>query len=267
MDLKLIKKEKTGYLYNYGDDKILKLFHEEVSEDEMQNEYKAVKLANKIEYLSPRAHEMITLGAQSGIVFEDVESLSLKQYFLKHISRVRFISKIFSGLHIKLHSLESDELINQVTYFEKELHKITVLSEEIKEVLIDYMKTLPRESRLCHGHFDLSQIMIDKTWQVTNFSYAYQGNPCSDVQKTHLLLLSPNRNKDITFIQRCLLATCSKWFNRMYLQYYLRQTSYSKKQVKAWKVIVAAIQLNEMIQCEKSWLLSIVFSEMKRLKL
>ena len=142
-----------------------------------------------------------------------------------------------------------------------------MLPENIKEVLIDYMKTLPQESCLCHGHFDLTHIMVDKTWQVTDFSDAYQGNPCSDVQKTLILLLSPNRNKEITFIQKSLFSTCSKWFNRMYLQNYLNQTGYRKKQVKAWKVIVAAIQLNEIIECEKSWLLSIVFSEMKRLKL
>ena len=267
MELEFIRKEKTGDIYKYGEDKILKLFKEEVSEDEMMNEYKALKLANQIDYLSPKAYEMITIGEQRGIVIEDIETLSAKQYFLKHISRVRFISKTFSGIHIKLHSLESDELINQVTYFEKELNKIAVLPEDIKEVLIDYMRTLPQGVCLCHGHFDLTQIMVDKTWQVTDFSYAYQGNPCSDVQKTRLLLLSPNRNKDITFIQRCLLATCSKWFNRMYLQNYLRQTGYRKKQIKAWKVIVAATSLNETIECEKSWLLSIVFSEMKRLKL
>lgn len=103
--------------------------------------------------------------------------------------------------------------------------------------------------------------------EVTDFSDAYQGNPCSDVQKTLILLLSPNRNKEITFIQKCLFATCSKGFNRMYLQHYLNQTGYRKKQIKAWKVIVATIQLNEAIEYERSWLLSFVFSEMKRLKL
>jgi len=267
MDLKLIRKEKTGNVYEYKQDRILKLFHQDITEDEIENEYKALKLSNQLEYLSPKVYDMITIDEKRGLVIEDLEMLTLKQYFVKHISRVRFISKAFAGIHLKVHTLHNDELIDQVTYFEKELNKITVLPDDIIKVLIDYLKTLPIEGFLCHGHFDLPYIMVDKTWQVTDFSYAYQGNPCGDVQKTLILLSSPNRNKDITFIQNCLLATCSKWFNRMYLSNYLKQTSYQKKQVKAWKVLSAAIQLNESIESEKSWLLSIVFSEMKRLKL
>lgn len=267
MDLKLIRKGKIADTYIYEQDKILKLFKQEIPAHEIENEYKALKLVNQMDYLSPKVFEMITIEGKKGFIIENLKTLSLKQYFVKHISRVRFISKTFAGLHLKLHTLHSNELIDQVTYFEKELNKITVLPEDIIKVLIDYMKTLPIEGFLCHGHFDLPYIMVDKTWQVTDFSYAYQGNPCSDVQKTLILLSSPNRNKDVTFIQRCLLATCSKWFNRMYLSNYLKQTSYRKKQVKAWKVLSAAIQLNESIESEKSWLLSIVFSEMKRLKL
>ena len=75
MALKFIRKEKTGNIYNPGEDKIVKLFHEEVSEDEIESEYRALKLANQIDYLSPKAYEMITIGDNVGIVIEDIEIL------------------------------------------------------------------------------------------------------------------------------------------------------------------------------------------------
>ncbi len=110
---------------------------------------------------------------------------------------------------------------------------------------------------LCHYDFHpMNVIMSPRGPVIIDWMTACQGNPHADIARTLLIsqgflcVIPPNWH-----------ATLKSFIDR-YLTRYLEIREISLKEVKAWRLPIAAARLNENIPHERDWLLSVVKEEL-----
>lgn len=260
--MKLIGKGRTADVYLH-DNKAIKVYHQDITEDWISYEYKVNQLASQ--FGGPKVYGYEKLEDKKGISFEYIDGVNLAEYLKKHPSRVRSIGKIMGGLHKEVHDATSEDFISQNDYFESQIRRNKYLDDLIKGRLLDHLKSLEGEKKLCHGDFHVENIMVSDRWRIIDWTNAYLGDPVSDFARTYMIMSSPTGTRRFSFYLSPLIRSLLKMLKRHYKRSYFKRSGRSKHLIRQWLVIQYAVRLNEDISEERAWLMSQMLFLMKKL--
>lgn len=118
----------------------------------------------------------------------------------------------------------------------------TTLDATTRYDLHTRLEGMPRHSKLCHGDFNPSNIIIsdDGTPYIIDWSHATQGNASADAARTYLLFRLAGDNEGA----------------EKYLDMFCRKSDTAKQYVQKWMPIVAASQSVKGNEKERQFLLS-----------
>lgn len=119
---------------------------------------------------------------------------------------------------------------------------LTNLDESIKYELHTRLEGMPKHNKLCHGDFNLSNIIVkeDGTPYFIDWSHATQGNASADVARTYMLFWLAG---DIEGAEK-------------YLDLFCQKSGTDKRYVQKWMPIVAASQSVKGHEKEREFLMS-----------
>ena len=272
----LIGKGRTADIHAFGDDKVIKLFHEETPESQVDYEFKINLVANQYDCPCPRVYEKVNIDNRFGIVFEKVEGVTVTDLLKKPMSSAKQLAMHTASAHAKInkvsfgssgHPFDENSIIlpRQYDYFKKCINATEVLSDDEKKQIIDYLLKLPDSLRLCHGdlHTD-NYIVVGSTHYIIDWTNAYIGHPASDIARSILLMQTPYGKEDIPGILRPFASMIIQSYMSSFLKIYSSITEVKQSEIEAWMLPVAAARLSENVPHEREWLLSIIKEELNK---
>ena len=145
----------------------------------------------------------------------------------KHPEKEDEYLNMFVDLQIEVHSKKAP-LLNKLK--DKMNRKIeeTTLNATTRYELHTRLDSMPKHTKVCHGDFNPSNIIISKdgTAYIIDWAHATQGNASADVARTYLLFYLSGK-KDLA---------------EKYMNMFCEKTDTAKQYIQKWIPIVAASQ-------------------------
>lgn len=221
------RKTKTVYRDN---DKTIKLFVENYSKGNILNE--ALNQARVEEGTSlniPKLVAVTKVGDRWALVSEHIEGTPLDKLMAEHPEKEDEYLNRFVDIQLEILS-NNVPLLNRMK--EKYRRKIneTDIYDNIKYELLQRLEGMKNHTKLCHGDFNPSNIIIkdDGTAYIIDWAHLTVGNASADSARTFLLFSMDGKE-----------ALAEK-----YLNLFSEKSGIAKSNIQRWVSIVAAAQLS-----------------------
>lgn len=236
---KIIGIGNTATVYDLEDGKVLKLFNKDYPSEAIETEFKNAKAINNMNFLKPKAYEMINCEEGKGIIYDKIEGESLLDWVLKTGDSRR------CALYMaKLHKLILHNKINNVPnykgFLEENIVKgLTDNSAKQKEILL-ILDKLENGDALCHGDYHPGNIFISKGQAVViDFMNVCHGHVLYDVARTVYLIeytptpLKIENREQILELKKTLADQ------------YLEQMDVTREMIKDYLLVIGAARFGE----------------------
>ena len=233
-----VRNNKT--IYRDGD-RCVKVFSTDYSKADVLNEALNQARVEEVGLHIPKVLEVCTIDGQWSIVSEFIKGKTLSQMMQEEPEKKDEYLALFVNLQLEVQS-KSCPLLTKLK--DKMNRKICMadLDATTRYDLHTRLEGMPKHSKLCHGDFRPSNIIIteDGTPYILDWSHATQGNASSDAARTYLCFWLKG---DIEGAEKYLDLFCEK-------------SGTDKRYVQKWMPIVAASQSVKGNAKEREFLLS-----------
>ncbi len=237
---KIIAERKNKTIYRDGD-RCVKVFNEDYSKADVLNEALNQARIEETGLKIPKILEVTMVDGKWAIVSEFINGKTLAQLMTENEEKFDEYLELFVDLQIEVHSKKSP-LLNKLK--DKMNRKIseTTLDATTRYDLHTRLEGMPRHTKVCHGDFNPSNIIIDDEGKayILDWSHATQGNASADAARSYLLF--------------CLNGDEEK--ANKYLDLFCKKSDTAKQYVQKWMPIVAASQSVKGNAQEREFLLS-----------
>ncbi len=237
---KVIAVRKTKVVYK-ANDYCIKVFNAGYSKADILNEALNQARVEELPFNVPRLKSVTMVDGKWAITTEYIEGSTLAELMELHPSKKAEYLELFVDLQIMVQRNTSPLLTKLKDKFMRKIDLADVNSTT-KYELQTRLESMPKGNSVCHGDFNPSNIIIDKTGDpyIFDWSHATQGNPCADVARTYLLFWLANETE---------LAD-------EYMDLYCKKTGKIRRDVQRWLPIVAISQSVKGNENERELLLS-----------
>ena len=233
-----VRNNKT--IYRDGD-RCVKVFSTDYSKADVLNEALNQARVEEVGLHIPKVLEVCTIDGQWSIVSEFIKGKTLSQLMQEVPEKKDEYLALFVDLQLEVQS-KSCPLLTKLK--DKMNRKICMaeLDATTRYDLHTRLEGMPKHSKLCHGDFRPSNIIIteDGTPYILDWSHATQGNASADAARTYLCFWLKG---DIEGAEKYLDLFCEK-------------SGTDKRYVQKWMPIVAASQSVKGNAHEREFLLS-----------
>ena len=233
-----VRNNKT--IYRDGD-RCVKVFSTDYSKADVLNEALNQARVEDVGLHIPKVLEVCTIDGQWSIVSEFIKGKTLSQLMQEEPEKKDEYLALFVDLQLEVQS-KSCPLLTKLK--DKMNRKICMaeLDATTRYDLHTRLEGMPKHSKLCHGDFRPSNIIIteDGTPYILDWSHATQGNASADAARTYLCFWLKG---DIEGAEKYLDLFCEK-------------SGTDKRYVQKWMPIVAASQSVKGNAKEREFLLS-----------
>jgi len=233
-----VRKNKT--LYRDGD-RCIKVFDKAYSKADVLNEALNQARIEETGLLIPKILEVTMIDGKWAIVTEFIEGKTLATLMAEDPeNKNAYIEKLVE-LQMRVHA-KTCPLLNKLK--DKMNRKISATSFDAttRYELHTRLEGMPKHTKVCHGDFDPSNIIItaDGNAYILDWAHATQGNASADVARTYLLF--------------CLRG--DREGGDTYLDLFCKKSDTAKQYVQKWMPIVAASQSVKGNEDEREFLSS-----------
>lgn len=229
------RKNKTIYLM---DDTVVKVFDEGYPKASILNEALNQARVEETGLKIPGIRSVSNIDGRWSISMDYIPGQTLEQIMKDNPDRTSELLEMFVDLQIEMHS-KTVPLLNKL---KDKLTRIIQNAEELDNTtryeLLTRLDSMPKHSKLCHGDFVPSNIIINDTGAyILDWSHVTQGNASADVATTYLKL--------------------SLYYPDLaepYLKLFCQKSNTSLQYVQQWFPIVAAWQLTKANKDEVDFL-------------
>lgn len=265
--MKKISEGRTAEIFAHQG-KIVKLYRDGLPEEVVKYEFEVNRVIARLGITAPKAYELIDYSQRMGIVFEQIEGSTLLRMSIQYPNELTKLMQQFAYIHFQIHEheltekqLEGTSIGNQKAALTHNIQNTTLLTEDVKQRIISYLKVLPTGSCLCHGDFHPDNVLIGERNWVIDWMTGMIGNPAGDVARTLLLFQYGSLPDEAPSHVKEALGRIRTQINDVYLEQYLSYSKLSFSDIDHWVLPIAAARLTESIPDEEKELLVNVIEE------
>ncbi|WP_151735765.1 phosphotransferase family protein [Paenibacillus tengchongensis] len=237
---------RTAEVFVYGDGTILKLYREEIDGYQVEREYRISKHVYEQGLRTPQPLELVEAEGRQGIVFEQVQGVSLLKLIGEKPLQLSAFAAQLAGLHAGLHQLEGpDPQVRQKEQLEKCIIAAPMLTMDEKSAVLEQLARLPAGDRLCHGDFHPDNVLVGGEAWVIDWMTGIAGHPDADAARTVLLLSMGAMPPGTPLLRKFVTGFFRQRLTKLYIREYLRLTGKNYSAINAWIVPVASARLWE----------------------
>lgn len=264
--LTMLGQGNTAEIYQYEENKVLKLFREFMPITPIEIEYKIASMVQNQFQNVPRVYGMVKYRKRLGIVYEQILGKSMIELLQCHPLHIKQYSKQFASIHLSLHKKDIDVQTSVKEKLSRDIDNACELSSKEKEKIKQYLRTLPDGNKLCHFDFHPGNILYRGNCPVIiDWMTACTGNPNADVART-ILMMRMGEMIHINPFVRAVLHIATKKIGYEYLKEYMRISGVSEHEVQSWILPVAAARLSECLsEHERKKLIVLVRKELTKI--
>jgi len=237
---KIIAVRKNKTIYKDGNNNV-KLFNSDFSKIDVLNEALNQARVETTGLNVPKIKEVTMIDGQWAIVSEYIEGKTLAQLYEENPDKRKEYLEIFVDLQLEVLSKRCALLSKLRDKMRAKISK-TTLDETTKYDLCSRLDGTPRHVKLCHGDFNMTNIIITDEGEkyILDWAHVTQGNASADAARTYLLYCLENRKQEA----------------EEYLELFCKKSGISKQNIQLWMPIVAASQSVKGNEEEREILLS-----------
>lgn len=185
---KIIGIGNTATVYEWGKDKVIKLFHQDYPKDAIEKEFFNSIAIRNMNFEKPNAYEIIACKERIGIIYDRINGESLQDWVLK-TGDVQECAVYMASLHKLIIKNKIEGIPSYKDFLKFHISKAPSINlKQQKEVFVD-IDLLPDGDTLCHGDFHPGNIIISNGRVITiDFMNICKGNLLYDIARTVFLL-------------------------------------------------------------------------------
>ena len=241
MNLDRVIAVRTGKTVYRDGDKTIKVFDEDYKKSDVLNEALNQARVEETGLNIPKVIEVTKIEGKWAIVTEYIKGKTLAQLMQENPDKYDEYLELFVDLQISVHNKKCP-LLNKLK--DKMNRKVTEadLDATSRYELHTRLEGMPKHTKVCHGDFDPSNIIINEEGvpYIIDWAHATQGNASADVARTYLLFWLKG---DIEGAKK-------------YLDLFCKKSDTAKQYIQKWLPIVAASQSVKGNAKEREFLLS-----------
>lgn len=236
----IIAERKTKTVYKI-DGKTVKLFVENYSKANILNEaLNQARVEEGTDLSIPKLISVTKIENRWAIISEHIEGTTLSKLMEENSERIDEYLNIFVEIQLEVLSKRVPLLTPIKDKFRRKLSEATNIDNNIRYELLQRLEGMKNHTKLCHGDFNPSNIVIkeDGSYGILDWAHATQGNASADSARTFLLFSMQGQNE---------LA-------EKYLDLFSFKSGISKSYIQRWIPIVAATQMTKEKEEEQEFL-------------
>ncbi len=242
---------RPAEVFAWGKDRVVKLYREGWPRAEAEQEAHLMRVVHAAGLPVCDVLDTVDLEGRIGIILERIEGVSMQKIIEAMPMRFVTLAPLLGQLHARIHSIPAVGLPSQRERMQRQTLKSAVLSEKVKQQVVDAIAQLPDGDTLCHGDLHPDNVMMtSKGPIIIDWCLAAQGNPLADVANTLVLLhCGVPETSCINPLMRLSMRWGRAWFQRLYLQHYLRTTSrpVSRSEIASWELPALAFKISDFV--------------------
>ena len=262
---KLIGQGRTAEVFEWDEDKILKLYRIGLPKMMIEKEYEISGIICKQLSLVPKVYEIIEIDNRNGIIYEKINGITMMKVIASKPWRVKKEAQRLAELHKFIQQKVNFKLPSCKKRLKDNISKVELLQDNVKTILYKYIDELEEDNILCHGDFHPDNIIITPNGEVIiDWMTATQGNPLADIARTSVMFkfgVVPIK----TYMEKQIVNFIRNKFYLEYIKHYINITGVKIEQIEKWELPVAAARLTEWLpESEKKNLLEFVNNKIKK---
>lgn len=213
-------------IYRDGE-RVIKLFDQAYSKAQVLNEALGHARAEETALNVPQLLEVTKINGCWAIITEHIEGKTLAQCMAEEPQRRAEFLELFVDLQRQVHAQKAPLLNKLKDKMNRKIHE-TALDATTRYELHTRLEGMPKHSKVCHGDFNPSNIVIrtDGTPYILDWAHVTQGNAAADAARTYLLFW----------------LSGDEALAEEYMALYCRKSDTARQYVQKWLPIVAASQ-------------------------
>ena len=222
------------------DNKTIKLFVENHLKSDVLNEALNHARVEECTNLNiARLLEVTTINNKWAIVIEHIEGTPLSELMEQNPNKIDEYLELFVKIQLEILGNQVPLLNRIKDKFKRKLLNSN-FDDNTKYELLQRLESMKDHTKLCHGDFNPSNIIIkdDGSYYIIDWAHATQGNASADVARTYLIFSIQGQNK---------LA-------EKYLKLFSEKSGIEIQNIQRWIPIVAATQMTKGIESEQEFL-------------
>ena len=235
----LIVKRSYKEVYK-TDEGIIKIFEPIHPKSAIFNEALNTVRVEETELEIPKQKEVRQIDGKWAIIIEYKSGRTLEEIMRAEPDNLEKYMSDFVELQLKMQRKRAPMLNKLKDKLVREINSLTALDATQRYELLTRLEKMPKHSKLCHGDFNPSNVIVEKngTMTVIDWAHATQGNASADAAMTYLLLALENQD-----------------MADLYLNLFCKKSDTAKQYVRQWLPIVAAAQLEKENELKKDFLM------------
>ncbi len=234
----VIAQRKNKTVYRDGD-LCLKVFDKTYSKADILNEALNQARVEETGLAIPRIREITMIDGKWAIITDYISGKTLSQIMEEDPENLTEYLGLFVDIQLDVQRRSCPLLIKLKDKMNRKITE-TEFDATTRYALHTRLEAMPRHTKLCHGDFNPSNIIISDsgTPYILDWSHATQGNGSADAARTYLLF---RLGGDVDAAEK-------------YLSLYCQRSNTAEQYVRKWLPIVAASQSVKGIEAEKEFL-------------
>ena len=232
-----LRKGKTIFVRG---SEVVKTFDKDYSKSDVLNEALNQSRVEETGLNVPKIIGVSTIDGKWSIIMEKIEGETLDVLMEKYPEKIDEYLNMFVDLQLDMHSHKAPLLNKLRDKMDRKISEST-LDATIRYELHTRLNGMPKHTKLCHGDFNPSNIIVDKEGKlfIIDWSHATQGNASADAARTYLLFKLANKDE----------------IAEKYLKLFCKKSDTARQYIDKWLPIVAASQSVKGHEEEKEMLL------------
>ena len=208
--MKKIGAGRTAEVYDYKDDKVLKLFYSAFSTNIIEDEYLIAKNISTTTSLVPKVYDIVHTRNRTGIVYEKIKGEMLSDYLSGNIIKTRKIIRKFVQTQKRINNINVENVPSHTNKLRQKITSSCLLSDSEKEIVLKYLSII-NNNELCHGDYHPENVFVDQNhdFKVIDWANMFVGNKYLDIARTYYLIKSGQSLNGKT-----KLGSLIEWFGR-----------------------------------------------------
>jgi len=234
----IVVKRSYKTVYHVGDE-IIKVFEESHPKSGVFNEALITSYVESYGVKAPAVRYVKSFDGKWAVAFDYVEGVTMAEKLKNEPEKLEENLTRFVEIQLEVNSFKAVGLRNTVDKRSEEINALEGIDASTRYELQQRLHGMKRHTKLCHGDFDPSNVIItaDGDYRVIDWAHATQGNAGADAA--------------LTYLRFCLT---DKDMADKYLRIYCEKSDTAIQYVQKWMPIVAAGQLTKNRPEEKELL-------------
>lgn len=263
----LVGQGNTAEVYEWGEDKVVKLYYKRYNLEGITDEYNTAQLLCKKDLPIPDVHGLVKLKERIGLIYDRILGKTLMEMIIIDKLKLEYYARMMANLHNCIQIRLDDGLDSYLEKINQNIEYANALSDSHKLIVKEYMKTLDNGNRVCHGDFHPYNILFDgKDGIVIDWMGTTVGNPLADVANTCLILKYSVIPKELTGANGGITNEDRMRILNYYLDEYTKLTGASIEEIESWELPIAVARTtNALTMTEQKHLLNLIDTRIKQL--